>query len=56
MLTDDKYQMLYDSLEKLLDVYNIDLDKLAHERSLSPYGGAFRGLDLLLTLKDNATV
>jgi len=56
MLTDDKYQMLYDSLQMLTDIYDIDLDKLSYERSLSPYEGAFRGLDLLLTLKDNVTV
>jgi FkbM family methyltransferase len=56
MLTDDKYQMMYDSLQKLTDIYNIDLDKLSYERTVSPYGASFRGLDLLLTLKDNATV
>ena len=47
---------MYDSLQKLTDIYNIDLDKLSYERTVSPYGASFRGLDLLLTLKDNATV
>jgi hypothetical protein len=53
MLTDEKYNILYNSLERLSELYNIDLARVANERANSPYQASFRGFDLLLTLKDN---
>jgi len=52
-LTDENYNILYNSLEKLSELYNVDLDRISSERAISPYQAPFRGFDLLLTLKDN---
>jgi FkbM family methyltransferase len=51
MLTDEQFNTLYSSLESLSSLYNIDLEHIKNERLVSPYGGGFRGFDLLLTLK-----
>lgn len=51
MLTDEHFDLLYNSLENLSSLYNIDLTHIKNERTLAPYGGKFRDFDLLLTLK-----
>lgn len=51
MLSDDKYELMYNNLKSLSEIYNVDLNRLSQERAVTPFKSEFRGFDLLLTLK-----
>lgn len=50
-LSDENYDILYDSLSKLSDFYIIDLVEISKQRSMFPYGQNFGGFDLLIKPK-----